>query len=111
VKFRGLSRLIVGVPLLLLMVVFALSNTEPVALRLFPFGELPFDVPLSVAILGALGLGFFLGGLRLWTTALGHRRAARRAEEAVRLLEARHQELRSRATGMDLTRAGRTSRV
>ena len=93
---RGVSRWLVGIPLLALMVVFALSNTEPMRLGLFPLGHLPFDVPASVAILGALAIGFFLGGLRLWFTALHHRRAARRAEQAVRLLEARHQELRSR---------------
>jgi uncharacterized integral membrane protein len=96
VTSRGFSRWIVGVPLLVLMVLFALSNTEPVRLGLFPLGHLPFEIPASVAILGAMGIGFFLGGLRLWFTALHHRRAARRAEEAVRLLEAKHQELRAR---------------
>jgi putative membrane protein len=96
VKLRSFGRWVIGIPLLVLMVVFALSNTEPVRLGLFPLGELPFDVPLSVVILMALGLGFFLGGLRVWIPALRHRRAARRAEEKVRLLEARHQELRTR---------------
>jgi lipopolysaccharide assembly protein A len=96
VKFRGLARWVVGIPLLALMVLFALTNTEPVRLGLFPLGHLPFDIPASVAILAAMAIGFFLGGLRLWFTALHHRRAARRAEEAVRLLEAKQQELRSR---------------
>jgi uncharacterized integral membrane protein len=106
VKLRSVSRLVVGVPLLLLMVLFALSNTGPVQLNLFPLGRLPFEVPLSVVILAAMGLGFFLGGLRVWFTALHHRRAARRAEEAVRLLEARHQELRAGTPGPALTHAG-----
>jgi lipopolysaccharide assembly protein A len=106
VKLRAAMRWIVAVPLLSLMVVFALSNTEPVRLELFPLGELPFDVPLSVAILAALGLGFFFGGLRLWTHALRHRRAARRAETAMRLLEAKHQELKSRNSGPLLTPPG-----
>jgi putative membrane protein len=99
-------RWIVAAPLLLLMVVFALSNSEAVPLRLFPLGELPFEVPLSLAILAAMGLGFFLGGLRLWTTALRHRRAARRAEEAMRLLEVKHQELKSRTSGSLVTPPG-----
>jgi putative membrane protein len=111
VKLHALSRWIVGVPLLLLMVVFALSNTEPVRLGLFPLGRLPFDVPLSVAILAALGLGFFLGGLRLWFTALHHRRAARRAQEAVRLLEAKHRELTARASGTVASRVGAASQT
>jgi putative membrane protein len=99
VKLRVLTRWIVAAPFLLLLVLFALSNRDPVSIGLFPFGRLPFEVPLSVAILAALGLGFFLGGLRLWTTALRHRRAARRAEEAMRLLEAKHRELQSRTAG------------
>jgi putative membrane protein len=111
VKLRALSRWIVGIPLLLLMVLFALSNSQPVPLGLFPLGRLPFDVPLSVVVLAAMGLGFFLGGLRLWFIAIHHRRAARRAEEAVRLLEARHQELKARTPGAALTRAGVASRV
>lgn len=109
-KLHVLSRLVVGIPLLVLMVVFALSNTEPVRLGLFPLGRLPFEVPLSVAILAALGLGFFLGGLRLWFTALHHRRAARRAEEAVRLLEAKHQELKARGSGAVSPHSGVPSR-
>jgi lipopolysaccharide assembly protein A len=106
VKLRVLARWTIAAPLTLLLIDFALSNTEPVELRLFPLGGLPFEVPLSVAILIAMGLGFFLGGLRLWATALRHRRAARRAEEAMRLLEAKHQELRSRTAGPVLVPPG-----
>jgi lipopolysaccharide assembly protein A len=111
VKLVTIARLIVGVPLLLLMVVFALSNRQLVPLGLFPLGQLPFEVPLSVAILAALGLGFFLGGLRVWTASFRHRRAAKRAEEAVRLLEAKHRELKSRIPGPDLARSGTAARV
>ena len=110
-KLRALSRWIVGVPLLLLMVVFALSNSQPVPLGLFPLGHLPFEVPLSVVVLAAMGLGFFLGGLRLWFTALHHRRALRRAELTVQLLEARHQELKARTSDPGLGHAGVSSRV
>ena len=110
-KLRAVSRWFVGVPLLLVMVVFALSNREPVPLAFFPLGRLPFEVPLSVVVLAAMGLGFFLGGLRLWFTALRHRRAARRAEQTVRLLEARHQELRAPTSGPGMTHTGATSRV
>jgi putative membrane protein len=99
-------RWLVAIPLLCLMVIFALSNTQPVALELFPFGQLPFDVPLSVMIITAMGLGFFLGGLRLWGAALRHRRAARRAEETVRLLEAKHQELKARSPGLPVAFRG-----
>lgn len=98
-KLRAWARWIVAIPLLLLMVVFALSNSNPVTLGLFPLGELPFELPLSVVILLAMGIGFFLGGLRLWFTALHHRRAQRRAEDTIRLLEAKHRELAARSAG------------
>ncbi len=98
-KLRTLSRAVIGVPLLVLMVLFALSNSGPVRLGLFPFGEFPFDVPLSVALLAAMGVGFFLGGFRVWIGEMRHRRAARRAEQEIRLLEAKNQELKSRPAG------------
>lgn len=101
-RVRAVLRWIIGIPLLLLMVLFALSNTASVRLGLFPT-DFTIEVPLSVAILTAMGIGFFLGGLRLWFTALHHRRAARRAQDAVRLLEAKHQELKSRSSGPLLT--------
>ncbi len=90
---------IVAVPLLLAMVSFALSNRDAVSLDLFPFGRLPFEPPLSLALLAAMGLGFFLGGLRVWIADFRHRRAARRAEEEIRLLETKHRELQSRPSG------------
>jgi len=102
VSIRGLMRWIVGIPLLLLMVLFALSNSQSVRLGIFPT-DYSVEIPLSVAILAAMAIGFFLGGLRLWFTAMHDRRALRRAEDAVRLLEAKHQELKSRASGPMLT--------
>jgi len=95
VTLRALSRWTIAVPALVVMIVFTLSNTDPVRIGLFPLGQLPFDIPSSVVILAALGLGFFLGGLRVWIAALHDRRAAKRGEEAVRLLEAKNLELRS----------------
>lgn len=94
-KVRGVLRWIAGVPLLLLLILFALSNMEPVRIDLFPIGELPFEPPLSLALLATLGFGFLLGGLRVRIAEYRHRRAARQAEQAVRLLEAKHRELRS----------------
>jgi uncharacterized integral membrane protein len=94
VKLRSVTRWVIGVPLLLLMIDFGLTNAEPVRLGLFPLGQFPFEIPLSVTILVAMGIGFFAGGLRVRIAELRHRRAARRAEEAVRLLEARHPEIR-----------------
>ena len=91
---RSLSRWLIGIPLLLVMILFGLSNTDPVRLGLFPLGHFPVQFPTSVVVLASLAIGYFLGGLRVRIAELRHRRAARRAEEAVRLLEAKHQQIR-----------------
>lgn len=88
-------RLLVAIPFLALLVAFALSNTQPVRLGLWPT-DLSADVPLSVAVLVAMGIAFLAGGLLVWLQALAQRRRARRAEEAVRRLEAQLAALRSR---------------
>ncbi len=91
-KIHPVLRWIAGIPLLLLLVLFALSNMDPVTIDLFPFGELPFQPPLSLALLTALGIGFLMGGIRVRIAEYRHRRAARQAVESVRLLEAKHRE-------------------
>lgn len=88
-------RLLILAPFLLLLVLFALSNTAPVPIGLWPTG-LSLEVPLSLAILGGMALAFLLGGLLVWVSELGQRRRARRAEQMVRQLEAQVQALKSR---------------
>lgn len=88
-------RLLIAAPLILLLVLFALSNTVPVRLGLWPTG-LSLEAPLSLAILGGMAIAFLVGGILVWLSELGQRRRARRAEQAVRLLEAQVQELKSR---------------
>ena len=98
-------RWLVAIPLLILMIVFALSNMEPVALELFPTG-LTMPLPLSLVVLAAMGIGFFMGGVFAWLPALRHRRAARHATEALRVMEAKHQELTARLSGPRLAPPG-----
>jgi lipopolysaccharide assembly protein A len=89
-------RVVVAVPFLLLLVLFALSNTAPVAIGLWPT-DLALHLPLSLAVLGGMALAFLAGALLVWAEALRQRRRARRAEASVRLLEARLAETRPRA--------------
>jgi uncharacterized integral membrane protein len=88
-------RILIAAPFLILMVLFALSNPPPVALGLWPT-DFTIQVPLSLAILAAMGIGFFFGALLLWVSAVGARARARRAERHVRQLEAQVQELKAR---------------
>jgi len=88
-------RLLIGLPLLILLVLFALSNTTPVRLGLWP-SDYTLQLPLSLTVLGAMAIAFLLGGAMVWVSELAQRRRARRAEHAVRLLEEQVQELRAR---------------
>jgi putative membrane protein len=88
-------RLIIGIPLILLLILFALSNVEPVQLGIWPT-DYTVQVPLSIAVLIGAGIAFFLGGLLVWINELGQRRRARRAEDTVRALEERLDEMKAR---------------
>jgi putative membrane protein len=81
-----LLRWVIAAPFLLLLVLFALSNTAPVKLGLWPT-DYAIELPLSVAILGGMALAFLAGALVVWVGHVGQRRRARRAEQSVRLLE------------------------
>lgn len=88
-------RLLILIPILLVLVLFALSNTGTVQLHFWPTA-FAVQAPLSLAILGGMALAFLLGGLVVWFAELGQRRRARRAERSVRLLEQQLQEMRAR---------------
>jgi uncharacterized integral membrane protein len=79
------------------LVLFALSNTEIVRLGLWPT-DYGIDVHLSLAILVAMAIAFVLGALVVWFAELAQRQRARRAERAVRMLEAQVEELKARVS-------------
>ena len=88
-------RLLIGLPLLLLLVLFALSNRAPVRLGLWPT-DYTLVLPLSLAVIGAMAAAFLAGGFLVWLSELAQRRRARQAEQTVRLLEAQVQDLKAR---------------
>ncbi len=90
-----LLRLLVGVPLLILLALFALSNPTPVRLTLWPT-DFALDAPLSLAILVLTGTAFLVGALFVWVNELGQRHRARQAEHTVKLLEVQLQDLKAR---------------
>ena len=97
-------RIIVAAPFLFLLVLFALSNPQATEFRLWPT-DYAVVVPLSLAVLGAMGVAFLLGALLLWTGTLAARARARRAEYKVRLLEAQVAELKARPPAASATPA------
>ena len=88
--------LLLLLPLLVVLVLFGLSNRREVALQLWPF-DLAWVVPLSVAMLILAALAFLFGAAVTWGGALAWRRRAKRLEEAARVLEAELAEHRARA--------------
>jgi uncharacterized integral membrane protein len=79
-------RLVILIPLLLLLVLFALTNTAALKLGLWPT-DYTMTLPTSIVILGAMAVAFLAGAFFVWVSELGQRRRARQAEHAVALLE------------------------
>jgi uncharacterized integral membrane protein len=95
---RPLMRVLIAAPLLLLLALFALSNSQTIRIGLWPT-DVSLESPLSIAVLVAMAAAFLLGALMLWGEVFAARRRARRAEYTQRLLEAQVQELRARLNG------------
>ncbi|WP_043359170.1 lipopolysaccharide assembly protein LapA domain-containing protein [Belnapia sp. F-4-1] len=89
-------RLILLLPVLVLLVLFGLSNREEVLLHLWPF-DLAWAVPLSTAMLVFAAVFFLFGALVAWVAGLPARARARRAERAAQVLEAELNEHRAAA--------------
>jgi uncharacterized integral membrane protein len=89
-------RLILLSPFVLLLVLFAVSNTTVVPIGLWPTG-LTIDAPVAVAILVGMAAAFLLGAAFVWFGSLSHRRRARRAEAQVAALQAELALTRTRA--------------
>lgn len=82
-------------PLLVLLILFGLSNRQEVSMQLWPF-DLAWVAPLSVAIMIAACLAFLFGASIVWLATMKYRRRIRLLEDAHRRLAAEAAELRGR---------------
>ena len=102
---RFLTGLII-VPLVLLLVLFAVANRRPVTLAFDPFApETPaysLDVPLFLVIFGAVMLGVVVGGLADWFGQGRYRREARSRRADMRRQERELDKMRSTSPGTSL---------
>jgi putative membrane protein len=90
-------RLAIVIPLLVLLVLFALSNTATLKLGLWPT-DYTLEWPASAVILVAMAVAFLAGAFMVWFTELSQRRRARQAEHAVALLEEQVKALKAQVT-------------
>jgi len=88
-------RWVLFLPLLVLLALFALSNTQEVEIRLWPL-DAAWAASLGIAMLLFGALAFLLGAAMVWAAHLPERRRARRAAQAARLLEAELGSLKAR---------------
>jgi uncharacterized integral membrane protein len=98
-------------PLGALLVLFAVSNTSPVRLGLWPF-DVTVELPLSIAVLGVSAIAFLFGAIVVWTTAIPVRMRARKLENSATALRAEVDQLRkalARAPGPAPTPDGRAA--
>jgi lipopolysaccharide assembly protein A len=85
-------RVIIGLVFLVVLVLFVLSNTAPLQLRILSYDVYhPVATGLVLVLFSATAL--LVGALLMWFSELGQRRRARRAEAQVRALETRVSEL------------------
>lgn len=77
---------LVGLPFAVIVVVFALSNRGGVALAFWPFEE-GLNLPVYLAVLAPLLVGFVLGFAMASVRGVKHRVAARRHAKRVAVLE------------------------
>ncbi len=98
-------RILFLLPFLIVLVAFALSNPQPVPLGLWPT-DFSVELPVSIAVLVASGVFFFLGALFIWFGAQGARARSKRAERRIASLEA---ELKARDTVRPLPQGSNTA--
>ena len=88
-------RLLIAVPFLAALVIFVLSNREPVTIGFWPT-DIRWDMPLSVALLIAAAAALVVGAVMVWISELRQRRRAHHAEVTARRLEEQVRELQAR---------------
>ena len=87
--------LILALPFLLVIVMFALSNQQTVQITLWPT-DFQIEMPLSLAALALAFVFFLVGALMAWGGTLAARSRARRAEAQVRQLRGQVEALQAR---------------
>lgn len=95
----GFIKLLIGLPILVVILMFAFFNNELATFNLMPF-DFEITVPLSVAILFFIILGFFLGCFFSWISYAPVRKDLRQQKKENKKLSKQQQILTETVTGL-----------
>ena len=102
----GFLKILIGLPVLVIILIFAHFNNDLATFNLLPF-DLELTVPLSVAILFFILLGFLLGGIFSWMSYAPLRKELRQQRKENKKLSKQQQILTETVSDLqgDLERA------
>ncbi|MDW3205307.1 MAG: LapA family protein [Alphaproteobacteria bacterium] len=86
---RAISKIlgiVIGLPIIIVAVAFAVANTGPVALGIYPF-ETVVELPIALLVFIVLLIGFTIGAISAFLGAGRLRRRVRNAEFRLRQME------------------------
>jgi uncharacterized integral membrane protein len=87
---RKIISAVILLPLLVVLVAFAVANRQPVTLSFDPFSSsepaYALTLPLFIIVFTLLVVGVLLGGIAVWLGARHRRRAHRKLDSEVRQL-------------------------
>lgn len=92
-------KMLIGLPLLAIVLVFAFVNNDLATFSLWPF-YIEITVSLSVAIVFLLALGFVLGNFFSWLSYAPVRQALRKQKKHNKKLSHEHQKLTKEVEGL-----------
>lgn len=95
----GLIKMLIGLPILIVILIFAFVNNDLVTFNLWPF-YFEITVSLSVAIVFFVLLGFLLGLLWMWLSYAPVRKALRLQRKKNKKLSQEQRKLTEQVSGL-----------
>lgn len=95
----GFIKMLIGIPLLVVILIFAFVNNDLANFSLWPFG-LEITVSLSVAIVFLIFLGFVIGGFFSWLSYAPVRKALRKQKKQNKRLSKEQQKMLKEMEGL-----------
>lgn len=95
----GFVKMLIGLPLLIVILVFAFVNNDLATFNLWPF-YIEITISLSVAIVSFIVFGFILGKLSSWMSYAPMRAQLRKQRKQNKKLSKEQQKLNDKVSGL-----------